>query len=127
MENPKYTFPKAEHLKSKKTIEQLFSRGQQAFQYPFKVMYLVDDVHNGYPQALFSASKRHFKHAVDRNKIKRMSREAYRLHKPHLLPENGKVAALAFIYVGKKIENYQLMHQSMGKVLKKLAGISNVS
>jgi ribonuclease P protein component len=121
MDRLTYTFPKAEHLKSTKTIQLLFNSGQQVFQYPFKVMFLIDEQHLGYPQVLCSASKRFFKHAVDRNKIKRMTKEAYRLHKPHLLPiEDGKIMAIAFIYVGKKIEPYATMHQSMKKALQKL-------
>jgi len=75
----KQTFKKGERLSSEKSIATLFAEGDSFFQYPFKVVYKKEQ--STYPfsvQLLISVSKRNFKKAVDRNKIKRLIREAYR-------------------------------------------------
>ncbi len=123
MTSVRYTFPKSEHLTSKKTINELFTSGQSLFQYPFKILYLVrEEEADNYPKVLISVSKRQFKKAVDRNKVKRLIREAYRLQKPHLISLPNHLEALAFIYVGKSIEPYAKFEKGMKKGLGKLQG-----
>jgi ribonuclease P protein component len=67
-------------------------------------------------QVLFSVPKRQFKHAVDRNLIRRRMKEAYRLHK-QLLTGNFSIA---FIYIGKGIEDYEVIEKGMKSALKKV-------
>ena len=67
-------------------------------------------------QVLFSVPKRQFKHAVDRNLIRRRNKEAYRLHK-QLLTGNFTIA---FIYIGKGIEDYKAIEKGMKSALKKV-------
>ena len=74
-------------------------------------------------QAGFTVSSRHFKKAVDRNRVKRLVREAWRLQKNELqlLPElNKNSLALFFIYVGKELPEYEWLYQKTGVVLKRL-------
>src|SRR5579863_8424959 len=93
-----FTLGKAERLKSRKLIEQIFREGKGFTIFPYKVFYLLVEV--GRPpkaggrqgsdseaplQAGFGASIRHFGRAVDRNRIKRLGREAYRVQKQPLL------------------------------------------
>ena len=71
-------------------------------------------------QAMFVAPKRNFKRAHDRNKLKRRMREAYRLNKNSFyegLKIKNKKALLAFIYVGKKQEDYALVEKSIVKLI----------
>ena len=99
-----YSFPKKEKLTSKIIIDRLFKDGDSRFKYPFRVIFLSDDTYSEqFPQLVISVSKRNFKRAVDRNRIKRLIREAYRLQKEDLLALfEHKPAYLAILYTAKE-------------------------
>ena len=83
-----FTYSKAEKLKSKTTIDLLFSKGKSVSKYPLRLVYLEGDFGDDLPIKIgVSVSKKHFKKAVDRNYFKRVLRETYRLNK-HLLWDN---------------------------------------
>ena len=82
------TFGKAERLKSKKLIEELFSSGKWLSEDPVRVVYKVTRLNADGPlQAGVSVPKSVMKRAVDRNRFKRMMREAYRKNKKELYRE----------------------------------------
>ena len=84
--NKLFSFPKKEKLTSKIIIDRLFKEGESTFKYPFRILFLSDTSYSEpFPQIVISVSKRNFKHAVDRNRIKRLIREAYRLQKNELM------------------------------------------
>ncbi|RYJ43966.1 ribonuclease P protein component [Flavobacterium beibuense] len=88
MEQKKYTYPKEEKLKSRNTIDLMFSEGRSVSKYPLRLVYVPLPVTNESPIKVgVSVSKKHFKKAVDRNYFKRLLRETYR-HNKHLLLEN---------------------------------------
>ena len=90
------TLPKSERLSSRKSIETLFASGHQSFSaYPLRAVFLPTEESG--VCVLFSVSKRHFKRAVRRNRIKRQLREAYRLNKQMLVPARGG-AHVAFLW-----------------------------
>ncbi|HEY1053524.1 ribonuclease P protein component [Emticicia fontis] len=116
----KKTFKKNERLCSLKIIGSLFDRKNSAnegvFAYPIRVVCKPSE--EALTQVLFSVPKRQFKHAVDRNLIRRRMKEAYRLNKELL----SKPYYITFIYVGKVIENYAVIEKGMKNSLKKLQG-----
>ena len=114
-----FHFPKSEKLKSTKTIERLFSEGKSFTKFPLKLIFLPQELVKP-TQAAFAVPKRSFKSAVDRNRIKRQLREAYRLHKPLILTNNGKKFALLFLHFGKDKPKYAELEKSVASLLKKL-------
>ena len=104
--NQKY--PKAEKLKSKKTIDLLFSRGKSVGKYPLRLVYSeIEDI-NAQPLVMgVSVSKKYFKNAVDRNYFKRVLRECYRLNKHILIDNITKKYAIMFFYQTKEKLSYQ--------------------
>lgn len=121
----KFTFSKAERLNKEKDIKELFDKGSSFYLFPFKVLTLpvtenTDTVH----QVLISVSKRSFKKAVDRNKIKRRIREAYRLQK-HLLPP-GPYQRIGLIYTHKQILPSPEISSKMVHVLQKISKVSSL-
>ena len=112
-------FPKSEKLKSSKTITTLFSEGKNHFKFPLKVFF-IPHPSTETNQAAFAVPKRNFKLAVDRNRIKRQLREAYRLNK-HFLVENGdQKYVMLFLFLGKEKPKYDQVVKSMVTLLKKL-------
>lgn len=112
------TFPKHEKLKSRKAIEQLFEEGKAFKKYPIKLLYLSTT--QEHTQAGFAVPKRNFKRAVDRNAIKRLLRETYRLQKTELTTACGTTFVLLFMYIGKDAAPYKTVEKAMRSLLKKL-------
>jgi len=122
-----YTFKKEERLCDKKLIDGLFHNGSSFLCYPFRVSWLLTDKPQSFAaQVLISAPKKRFKHAVDRNLIKRRIREAYRLNKQELLYNalTGAEKKIAFSigYIGKEIAAYEVIEKKMQKLLVQLSG-----
>ncbi len=92
---------KNERIVSRKLIEQLFTGGQSHSLTAFPVRIVYQQTSNPHSQILISVPKRRFKHAVDRNRVKRQLREAYRKNKQLLSSQlaEGQAVALAFVWL----------------------------
>lgn len=112
-------FPKTESLKSTKTIEHLFLEGKTHSKFPIKIFFLPKE-NIEVNLAAFAVPKRNFKSAVDRNRVKRQLREAYRLNKQLLDDIHGKKFVMLFLYLGKVKPQYAELEKAMVKLLKKL-------
>ena len=124
----KYTFPKEEHLCRKKLIEELFSKQGSSFGvYPLRIVWIKSEIPTtAPPQVLISVSKRTFKRAVDRNRLKRLIREAYRLNKYRLTeqPNGHSIALLGIIFTGKEKSPLTLVEKKLISAFHRLLGTS---
>jgi len=112
-----------------KLIQQLFKEGKSFSNFPFRVMYIKTENRLSCLQAGFTVSTRYFKKAVDRNRVKRLMRESYRLQKNNLkisLEKNHKSLAVFFIYTGNELPKYEDVFDKIGGALKNLEKIFEV-
>lgn len=125
-----FSYNKAEKLKSRKLLEQLFAQGKTFLVFPIKVFYLpLANVENEVVvQVGVGTSSRNFKNATNRNRIKRLLRESYRLNKLPLhnfLKEQHKNVVVFFLYIDKTLPQQPLLQHKMPLVIEKL--IKNLS
>jgi len=121
-----FTLGKEERLKSRKQIGQLFDKGKSFVVAPYRVYYVVNrqsSIVNGL-QFGVGVSAKNFKRAVDRNRVKRLTREAWRLQKNEL-KEKTKAAQMQlnvfFIYTSKELPDFKTVKDKVAVALKKLA------
>ena len=124
-----FTLGKEERLKSRKQIEQLFDKGKSIVITPFRVYFLIDEMLNA-QLSMFNVqfgvgvSAKNFKKAVDRNRIKRLTREAWRLQKNEIAKkakEAQRQLNVFFIYTGKELPDFKTVKDKVAIALKKLA------
>lgn len=118
-----FGFGKAEKLKSRKAIDALFADGQSLAFYPVRVKFRFIPFDKAPVQAGVSASKKTFKRAADRNRIKRLLREAFRLQKQALLAavaEKKVGVVIFFIYTGNEVMRFKTIFEAVGSCLKQV-------
>ncbi len=140
MENKlRYTLGEKEKLKSRKTIEHLFNEGKSFSLFPFRVIYIFkeNETLSGNPQissvksplkTAFSVGKKYFKKATDRNRIKRLIKEAWRLQKNVLTDKMNsvrKTSSIFIIYTGNELPEYDKIFEKTGAVINRLIKICN--
>ena len=111
-----------DRLKSRKSIDELFAQGESFSNFPFRILWRLTDADAGL-KAGFTVSSKNFKKATDRNRIKRLMRESYRLQKNELkifIDGTGKSLHLFFIYTGKEIPDSDVVYEKTGTVLKRM-------
>jgi ribonuclease P protein component len=108
-----------ERLKSKKLIEKLYSEGDSVKTFPLRMMYVQTAHTSEFPcQVGVSVAKRNYKLAVDRNRLKRLMRETYRLQK-EIVYNNLDVPYVFMIsYIGREEIKYEDLYLKMEKLLK---------
>ncbi|MGQ0828915.1 MAG: ribonuclease P protein component [Bacteroidota bacterium] len=115
------TFTKAERLYSKVLIDKLIENGNSFQSFPFKIIWLEVQENLAPAQIVISVPKRSFKRSVDRNKLKRRTREAYRKNKMALYDHlNNKRIILMFIYIAKTILDYKEIEEKVVLGLEQL-------
>ena len=116
----KLTFNKTEKLKSQKLIEKLFLEGKSVVSYPLRLVFIETTFNDNVKvKAGVSVSKRHFKNAVDRNRIKRLMREAYRLNKANYFNNITTQYALMILYIGKDGTEFDAVNEKMNQLFEK--------
>jgi ribonuclease P protein component len=115
-----FTYGKKEKLKSKKLIDQLFTEGQSVSAYPLRLVYLGTEFEEDViAKTGVSVSKRYFKKAVDRNRIKRLLRESYRLNKPRYFNNITTQYAFMILYIGKEKPTFVQIETKMNSLFDK--------
>lgn len=112
MLKPLFTYQNKEKLKSRKIIKYIFEEGKSIKTYPLLIRYVESN--KEYRQVGVSVSKRNFKKAVDRNRIKRQLREAYRLHKSQI---SDKSYSVMILYIGRTHLESEKIHKVMHTLL----------
>lgn len=119
-----FKFGKQEKLKSRKLIDQLFAEGKNISASPLRLVYIKPAVEmDATVKTGVSVSSRNFKKAVDRNRIKRLLREAYRLNKEALLQHlhsTQQQLAVFIIYTDRSLPEFSVINQKMQVILYKL-------
>ena len=119
------TFPLKEHLKSKRVIEQVYANGASVTSFPLRAVFIEQPQEVQEPTAaiLINVAKKRFRHAVDRNLVKRRIREAYRTSKHSFveaLENNGKKMAVAIIYIDNKHNSTAFIRKKMARLLESI-------
>ncbi|MBO6059591.1 MAG: ribonuclease P protein component [Bacteroidaceae bacterium] len=113
------SLPKSQRLTGRTAVSQLFQNGnsRSITCHPIRAVYRPNDqlCH----RMLATASKHHFRHAVDRNRVKRQIREAYRLNK-HILQDMGTHLDIAFIWLSNHHKDSQVVASSIQNILNKI-------
>lgn len=119
------SFHKNERLCSRKLIEELFASRNRFILFPYSVAWNIcpQDTFEAPAQVLISTSKRRFHHAVDRNRVKRLSRECYRLHKEelyHILENQNIKITLSISYIHTEILPYETLSRKFDRIIAQL-------
>lgn len=123
-----YTLQKKERIKNRDLSRALFEKGNSFFIYPFRVFYLWTSFEDNVPcKVLTGASKRNVRKAIDRNRIKRQMREAYRQHKTILydaLLKGDRKMLLGLLFIGSKDQKYELIRDKIILILHRLSELN---
>ena len=127
------TFKKSERLNSKLIIDKLFAGGNSSMAaFPLRIVYMRVPKENDNPpvSVLISVPKKRFHHAVDRNRMKRLVRESYRLNKHILwnaLADKDYCIAIAFVCITDKMPSFYQVQKSVNKALVRISEKTSLS
>jgi ribonuclease P protein component len=119
-----FSYSRKEKLKGRKLYEQVFSRGKSFTVFPIKIFYLQPDASLDFPVKVgVGVSARNFKKAVERNRIKRLLREAYRTEKLLLhkyLKEHNRQVIVFLLYIDKTLPDFSTLKIKMPLIFEQL-------
>lgn len=113
-------FPVQERIKSSLAIKSVMDEKKCVSSFPLKCYYRLVPRNEAASQLAVVASKRRFKHAIDRNRIKRMMREAYRLNKGSVTIPDNSTLQMCWIFIGRELPEYQQLSEAAAKLFSKI-------
>jgi len=117
----KQVFPNSEHLKSSLAIKEVMDANQSVYSFPIKCYYSLSEQSDSVSvQLAVMVPKKRFHHAVDRNRLKRLMREGYRMQKHLLSVPEGKCCRLCWIYVGKEMAAAAEVQEAACSIFQKI-------
>lgn len=122
----KFTFQKKDKLKSRKQTQFLFAKGQSMNSFPIKLIYTLESNEPGSVQTGVGAPSRTFRKAVDRNRVKRLLREGYRLERPEFIASsvdalNKLRVNLFFLYTDATVISQKEIQEKIKQLLSRLS------
>ena len=123
-----FSYNKKEKLKSKKQLDELFQKGKSFTVFPVKIFYVFAEEQDNVIKTGVGVSSRHFKKAVQRNRIKRLLRETYRTEKQPLhayLNNNKKQLVLFLLFIDKELPPYALVKEKIKLCIQRLIHVLN--
>ena len=117
-------FSKQERICRRNDFNFLFSDGESFFSYPFRCVFCGKESDEPLVRIAVSVGKKKFKLATDRNRIKRLIRETYRLEKHSLygfIQEHPTTWDILIIYTENKILDHKQFQHGMQTLIKKMA------
>lgn len=121
-----YSFNKPERLCSKTLFEELVTSNVSFVKYPYRIIVKESSLPGEFPARMaISVSKKRFKRAVKRNRVKRLTREAYRLHKTDFYTQIGheRTLDILFIYLDAVLPVYAKTDKAIQAALQKISTI----
>lgn len=118
-----FSYNKKEKLKAKKQLDNVFENGKGFTVFPLKILYVLNAEQDNIIKTGVGVSSKNFKKAVQRNRIKRLLREAYRTEKQPLhlyLNNNKKQLAIFLLFIDKVMPQYNLLKAAMNVCIKRL-------
>jgi ribonuclease P protein component len=119
-----FAFPKQEKLTGETTVNALFLNGRSMIAYPMRIVWSIAPAKKRPSlRVLMSVPKKKLKHAVDRNRVKRLLRESFRLHKRDLSEavfESNLDLQIAFVWIPNEVLGFDKVERKMMDVLQKL-------
>ena len=113
-------FPKEERLRSRKQIQNLFAKAKRFHIPPVQILYHAPEIElERSVQILVGAPKKRFKKAVDRNRVKRLLREAYRLER-HDFCNREICLHIGFLYTSEKILSLDSLRNIVKRALDRI-------
>jgi ribonuclease P protein component len=121
-----FTFQKKDKLKSRKQTQFLFAKGQSMNSFPIKLIYTLEFNEPGSVQTGVGAPSRTFRKAVDRNRVKRLLREGYRLERPEFIASsvdalNKLRVNLFFLYTDATVISQKEIQEKIKQLLSRLS------
>jgi ribonuclease P protein component len=124
-----FTLSRNERLKSRKLIDLLFKQGGHINLFPLRASYMLFPLQKDEPlQFGVGVSGRWFKKAVDRNRIKRLAREAWRIQKNGLkksLLDQQHQMIVFVVFTGRELPEFEIICQAISQLIEKLSRIAS--
>lgn len=109
-----FSLPKSKRIKSRDLAKSVFNSGKKKNVYPVLAFYTDSEK----KKVMFSVSKRKYRRAVDRNRIKRVLREAYRMNQFDLAEDK----AVCFVFIGKSLRDTEKVKEALPELIAQING-----